>query len=223
MTRTRHASRAQSRRVTYAALLGLAAVLVLVAAIIVVMPSSGTARSAPVLGVYAGTGDPAAVSDFAAALGTQPRYAMDFIYGQTWSTITQSGSPYSSWQGTGYTMIWGVDMLPNTYSPNSDPSVAGGSCYGLTQGATGEFDHYFVTVAKNIVNAGFANSIIRLGWEFNGGWFPWAAHGCASAFVDLLRQHCYQHALSPGGALHLRVEPDPRGSGCWRPGRLLPR
>ena len=25
--------------------------------------------------------------------------------------------------------------------------------------------------------------MIRFGWEFNGNWFPWAAQGCASAFV----------------------------------------
>jgi hypothetical protein len=53
----------------------------------------------------------------------------------------------------------------------------------LTQGAAGTFDHYFHTVATNIVKAGFPKSIIRFGYEFNGNWFPWSAHGCASAYV----------------------------------------
>ena len=47
----------------------------------------------------------------------------------------------------------------------------------------GALDHYFTTVATNIVQAGFPISVIRFGWEFNGNWFPWAAQGCASAFV----------------------------------------
>ncbi len=139
------------------------------------------------LGVYAGGGDPSTVSDFASSVG-KPRYAMDFLDGTSWSTITESGWPYSAWAGKGYSMIWGVDMLPNTYSPNSNASASGGSCYGLTQEAAGDFNSDFVTVAKNMVAAGFGSSIIRLGWEFNGGWFPWAAGGCSSAFVGAFQQ-----------------------------------
>ena len=47
-------------------------------------------------GVYAGGGDPQAVSDFASSVGAKPRYAMDFLDGTSWSTITQSGWPYSA-------------------------------------------------------------------------------------------------------------------------------
>ena len=151
--------------------------------------TSTTATTAPatnadsLLGVYAGAAYPPAVRRFVAAIGSQPRYAMDFLDGTTWSTITQPSWPYDDWRGKGYSMIWGVNMLPDTYSPNTDASVAMGSCAGLTQGSTGSFDHYFRTVATNIVKAGFPKSVIRFGWEFNGNWFPWAAQGCASAFV----------------------------------------
>ncbi len=145
--------------------------------------AGGLAPGASSLGVFAGSGNPQSVADFGSTLGRAPTYAMDFLDGTSWSTITAAGYPYDAWKGSGYSMIWGVDMLPDTYSPNADTSVSGGSCNGLAQGATGAFDHYFVTVAQNIVNAGFANSVIRLGWEFNGGWFPWAAGGCASAFT----------------------------------------
>ena len=108
---------------------------------------------------------------------------MDFLFGNTWRTITQSRQPYAKWKGTGYTMIWGVDMLPDTYTPNGDAAVPGGSCFGLTQGAAGDFDHYFEAVGRNIVRNGFADSVIRVGWEFNGNWFPWSAGGCPSAYV----------------------------------------
>lgn len=148
---------------------------------------AAAAATSQVLGVYAGAAYPPAVSAFTTTLGTQPRFAMDFLDGSTWRTMTKPRWPYSKWKSKGYTMVWGVDMLPDTYSPNSDPSQAGGSCYGLRQGAAGRFDRYFHTVAENIVRNGFPVSIVRPGWEFNGNWFPWSADGCASAYVRFFR------------------------------------
>jgi hypothetical protein len=185
MTISRNASGPRLAPITTASwVLRLVAVLALVAsATVVLRPSPAAATSTnPVLGVYGGAAYPRSVRTFTATIGTQPPFAMDFLNGSTWRTITQQW-PYSYWKGKGYTMVWGVNMLPDTYTPNTDPSQAGGSCYGLTQGATGTFDHYFTTVATNIVKAGFPTSVIRFGWEFNGNWFPWAAQGCASAFV----------------------------------------
>jgi hypothetical protein len=157
----------------------------LTAALVVMQDAIPVAAAAPnsVLGVYAGAAYPPAVRSFTTTVGAQPRFAMDFLNGSTWHTITQGRWPYTKWKGAGYTMIWGVDMLPDTYAPNADAAQAGGSCFGLTQGATGAFDHYFSTVGANIVRAGFPASVIRFGWEFNGDWFPWSAQGCASAYI----------------------------------------
>lgn len=149
---------------------------------IVTTPIGGT--PAAVIGAYSGPGNTSGVDAVGTLLGHHLNYAMDFLSGTSWSTITQATYPYSSWVGKGYTMVWGVDMLTGDFSPNSNPSVAGGSAYGLTQGASGAYNAYFKTVAQNIVNEGFGNSIIRLGWEFNGGWFPWAANGASGAFVQ---------------------------------------
>ncbi len=176
----------ESRRIARTSTLALVAVLVAVAASSGLAPSSSTASavdSNQVLGVYSGAAYPSAVPAFTTTIGAQPRYAMDFLQGTTWSTITQGRWPYTNWKGKGYTMIWGVNMLPDAYSPNTDAQQTGGSCYGLTKGARGEFDHYFRTVGANIVRAGFPISVIRFGWEFNGNWFPWAAQGCAAAYV----------------------------------------
>jgi hypothetical protein len=174
------------RRMPWRAAPAVATVLALAATPFAVIPSPAQAAPVgtnPVLGVYAGAAYPPAVPAFTATIGTQPHYAMDFLDGTNWGSITQGRWPYTSWKGKGYTMIWGVNMLPDTYSPNADAAEAGGSCFGLTQGARGDFDHYFRTVAANIVRAGFPVSVIRFGWEFNGNWFPWAAQGCASAYV----------------------------------------
>ena len=180
-----------------------------VALLLVPVAAQATPAAAAALGVYAGEGDPSPVGDFAATVGSQPRYAMDFLFGNTWRTITQSRQPYAKWKGTGYTMIWGVDMLPDTYTPNGDTSVPGGSCFGLAQGAAGDFDHYFETVGRNIVRNGFADSVIRVGWEFNGNWFPWSAGGCPSAYVTY-----FDHIVTA-----MRTVPGEHFSFEWNPTR----
>jgi hypothetical protein len=44
----------------------------------------------------------------------------------------------------------------------------------LTAGASGAYNSYFQTAANRLVAAGLAdNTIIRLGHEFNGGWYAW--------------------------------------------------
>jgi hypothetical protein len=43
----------------------------------------------------------------------------------------------------------------------------------LVDVAAGLHDKSFETIAKELVAAGFDRAIIRLGWEMNGGWYPW--------------------------------------------------
>ena len=159
------------------------------------------------LGVYAGGGDPQAVSDFASSVGAKPRYAMDFLDGTSWSTITQSGWPYSAWAGQGLLHDLGRRHAPQLLRAELNTATAGGSCYGLTQEAAGDFNADFATVAKNMVAAGFGSSVIRLGWEFNGGWFPWAAGGCASAFVGAFQQVVTAMRSAPGQSFTFEWNP----------------
>ena len=85
----------------------------------------------------------------------------------------------AAWKSSGLTMIWGVPMLP--YNSSSSGAT-------LQQGATGAYNSYFLKLAQDMVAGGEADSIIRIGWEFNGGWFPWAANGQASAFIGYWQQ-----------------------------------
>lgn len=41
--------------------------------------------------------------------------------------------------------------------------------------AQGKYDQYFAAFAKLLNSSGRANSIVRLGWEFNGTWYAWSA------------------------------------------------
>jgi beta-mannanase len=45
----------------------------------------------------------------------------------------------------------------------------------LVAGATGSYNGYFVSLAQALVAAGEGNSYLRLGWEFDGNWYPWQA------------------------------------------------
>ncbi len=137
-----------------------------------------------ILGDYTGATDYNGAIQVGNLIGHHLQYAMDFGNGTSWSSITSPTYPWDAWIGKGFTMIWGIDMLPNTYKPDSNISDTSGSAYGLWQGAQGQFNSYFKTVAQNLVNAGFGYSVIRLGWEFNGGWFPWAANGQQTDFIN---------------------------------------
>jgi beta-mannanase len=128
-----------------------------------------------VLGAYAGPGNTAGVADLNGVVGFKVHYVMDFLDGTSWATMTDPAWAVSNWAGTGYQMIWGVPMLPNSGA-------------SLETGATGAYDQYFTTIATKLVAAGQGSSIIRLGWEFNGSWFPWAANGHAAAFIAYWQQ-----------------------------------
>ena len=136
----------------------------------------GRPRGSSPLGVYVGYQSPGGVSSFGRAVGQQPTFAMDFLDGDSWSALVNTAPAYmSAWKGSGYTMIWGLPMLPNSGST-------------LAQGASGAYNSYFLQLAQEMVAGGQGSSIVRPGWEFNGGWFSWAANGQASAFVTFWQQ-----------------------------------
>lgn len=69
-----------------------------------------------------------------------------------------AGSPWAANNGAGFALA--VGMVP---TGTAIPATAT------------TYNSNWATFATNLVGAGFGNCIIRLGWEFNGGWYPWAA------------------------------------------------
>ncbi len=147
-----------------------------------------------VVGLYAGAADTSAVSTVSSLVGHRVTYAMDFLDGSSWSTLDDPAWLLSKWNGTGDRMIWGLPMLPNSGA-------------SLSTGATGAYNGYFVTLAQRLVAGGQGSSIIRLGWEFNGGWFPWAANGQAAAFVTYWRQIVGAMRSVPGARFSFEWNP----------------
>ena len=133
--------------------------------------SGGSSVDAAGLGIYDGMSSPDGIETAASWLGSSSsiKYAMDFIDATSWSSISNPWQ-LSNWEGSPYTMVWGVPMVP-CGGPSTQCST---NVSDFNEVADGGADGYFTTLAKNLVSAGFGSSYIRLGWEFNGTWMGWS-------------------------------------------------
>jgi hypothetical protein len=149
-------------------------------------PTGGGPASAVPLGDYAGTDDPRALAQFGATTGTRPTYVTDYLDKSDGWAAMDNAAIARSWAGTGYRLVLGVPILPGTGT--------------LSAGAAGEYNGYFATLARNLVNGGEADAILRLGWEFNGSWYPWyvATAGDAANFVRFWQQIVITMRSAPG-------------------------
>jgi hypothetical protein len=133
--------------------------------------TSGGSADAVGLGLYDGNSSPAGIETAASWLGSASsiKYAMDFIDATSWSSISDPWQ-LSNWEGSPYTMVWGVPMVP-CGGPSTQCSTNESD---YNEVADGGANGYFTTLAQKLVAAGFGSSYIRLGWEFNGSWMGWS-------------------------------------------------
>jgi hypothetical protein len=184
---------------TRAAVAAVAALTLAITVGVVLLPQAENAAAGastpPPLGLYAGGGNSSGVAALGQSIGQQPAFAMDFLQGSSWQSIDDISWWLSQWDNKGYSMIWGVPILPNDTS------------YSLAAGATGAYNQYFVTLAQEFVAGGQGSSIIRLGWEFNGSWFPWAANGQAANFIAYWQQIVNSMRSVPGANFKFEWNP----------------
>jgi Glycosyl hydrolase family 26 len=134
--------------------------------------SSDSATGGLLEGAYVGAANPSGIAAFGAATGTDPTIASDYLPSSSgWAGMDGAGGSLSwltgPWQGSGYTLCLGVPIIPTDSS-----GVAVGT---LAEGATGAYNSYFISLAQALVAAGQSNAYLRLGWEFDGGWYAWSA------------------------------------------------
>jgi len=133
--------------------------------------SASSNAGAAGLGLYDGNSTSKGIETAATWLGSSSsiKYAMDFIDATSWQSISD---PYqlSQWQGTPYTMVWGVPMLPCGGSNTQCQT----NVTDYNEVANGGADGYYKTLAQNLISAGFASSYIRIGWEFNATFMGWS-------------------------------------------------
>ena len=162
------------------------------------------------LGDFAGSGDPQGLANFASITGTHPVLASDYLLRTSgWDGMDgAAGSEdwmLGQWRNSGYRLVLGVPILP------------GGSGGTLAAGAAGAYNAYFAILAQTLVTDGAANAILRLGWEFNGTWYPWsvASNADAQNFASFWRQIVTTMRAVPGQQFKFLWNPNGGGPSSW--------
>ena len=167
------------------------------------LASSG-ASSIP-LGDYVGWVNPSGLKAFGTATNTHPTLATDYLDRTDGWAAMDNGGGEGGWSTTGDRLVLGVPIIPGS---------SGGT---LAQGATGAYNQYFTTLAKNLVSQGESNAILRLGWEFNGNWYPWsvASNADAQNFAAFWRQIVNTMRAVPGQQFQFLWNPNLGGPTSW--------
>jgi hypothetical protein len=139
--------------------------------------NSGLSGLPWVSGVFPAGAGTAGVQAFGDWRGSDVDVVIDWSPRQSWNDVINPDWTYSQWKGTPYTKVFGVAMLPEG---EGDATMAG--C------AAGSYNDKWREFGTNIRNAGLdGESVIRLGWEFNGDWYKWQA-GNPDEFAECWRQ-----------------------------------
>jgi hypothetical protein len=139
------------------------------------------------LGVFRGT-SPSQVRSFESWLGRDVDYVEDFSTRATWSQIANPNYMIGQWRGSRHRMVYSVALLPQHQSGS------------IKVGATGEYDRYYRTLARNLVAGGQQDAILRLGWEFNLGSSHWSTAD-NQAFISYWRHIVTAMRSVPGQKL----------------------
>jgi hypothetical protein len=150
------------------------------------------AQGAQDLGVFLAG---ASVTNYESWLGRPVETVGAYVAKTTWNNFDRSS--VKQWTGSGKQLVVGVPMLMIN-EPGS-----------LAAGARGAYDGHFRGLAARLVREGQPNAILRVGWEFNGGWFPWRADRDPKAFAAYWRRIVTTMRSVPG-AQGLRFD--------WNPG-----
>jgi hypothetical protein len=148
------------------------------------------------LGAYVGSGAPGAIARFAAQTGAKPSLASDYLPRDNgWGGMVEVKPlqrVLGPWRSSQYRLVLGVPLIPTRN---------GRALGSLAAGAAGRYDREFVTLAKTLVYYGQADAILRIGWEFNGTWYPWSVTNQRDAtnFAAFFRNVVTAMHLVPGG------------------------
>ena len=178
-------------------------------------PPAAIRASEPALGTYHWPIGTAGVDAFAAWLGRDAIWGLDFVGGESWDNVgwpTWWLEAWSRWVKArpGRRLILSIPILAGPVD-GSGPKQGGkgvGLPVSLEKGAAGDYNAYFRDLAANLVSHGLADTILRPGWEFNGDWYAWRAKGRTAAFAEYWRQIVATMRAVPG-ADKLKF--------CWNP------
>ena len=149
-------------------------------------PAAGTGGSTtpppPASGWRSGVnGDPvlnrASVEAFCSWRGRACGVAHTYTDRTSWDAMTRgSGWVFDYFSGYPGLLVVSQGLVPN------------GRAADLSACANGTYDQHFRDFGTIMVNKGRGASVVRLGWEFNGTFMPWAATNAT------VWKQCFQHA-----------------------------
>jgi hypothetical protein len=122
-------------------------------------------------GAWAGGGEASTtrVEGFGRWRGTPVDAATVYPDARTWQSIRDSNWHVSTYTGFDGVLAYGLPLLPEEEE---------GDFAGVLSGA---HDDVYESVARDLVDNGRGRSIVRIGWEANGDWFPWNATAADAA------------------------------------------
>jgi Glycosyl hydrolase family 26 len=158
-------------------------------------------------GVYVGPADPTAVKTFATITNTKVSIASDFLPSREgWGGMDGDNGDIqwltNAWNQSGYVLSLAIPIIPS----NSQGQPLG----NLVAGAAGTYNGYFKKLSQRLVAGGEGTAYLRLGWEFDGNWFPWQARSAAAeaSFAAYFRQIVTAMRSVPGAAFRFVWNPD---------------
>ena len=150
-----------------------------IAGVIAGQASAAQAASRPEFGVRAGPGCQGRkeLPRFENFAGRKVDRVVDALNQSDWPQLESSIAWASKcWAGAPVKLTLSVPMLVE-----KGPGT-------LADGANGKFDRIFLKTAKTMVANGQSRAIVRIGWEFNGNWMPWAASKDPKNFIAYYRR-----------------------------------
>lgn len=159
-------------------------------------------------------GGAAANEAFARWLNLPVVWAEDFEPTERWDSIEGGGwqlGEWSKWKKAlpGRRLVLSVPLLPGPWDlsgPKQGDEV--NQPVSLEAGARGQYNPRFKKLAENLVAYGLDDSILRLGWEFTGGWYAWRAGDRPEAYAAYWREIVKTMRAVPGAE---------RLQFCWNP------
>ena len=116
-------------------------------------------------GVFVPHDVPQAYENFGEWRGAAPDVALTYTFREDWDAIIRMPRVYHRWRDLPrhLTLVISVAMIPDTGAT-------------LAECAAGEYDAKWRAFGRGLADAKLADrTVVRLGWEFNGLWVPWAA------------------------------------------------
>jgi hypothetical protein len=192
------------RRAMRPVLLGLALTLLCAApgvAQTTVLKGATTSTAGTERGVYVGAGCDGSgrIAAFNTWAGKPVTRGSDgFSYTSWTNMVSEAQWAIGCWQrvSLGLKMTFQIPMLPAD------------NVSTLALGAAGNYDTNFTQIGNALVGGGFADATLRIGWEFNGGWYPWAAKKDPTNWVAFYKQIVKVMRAVPGSKIKFDWNPN---------------